>query len=436
MAQPTTQPVTQPATQPAIQPAIQPLPGLGSPRRPLSPWAQRFNYNTGDRDLLIDDGVNHSGLAPQLPALHPKYYADNAPYDYRQPTKEQLDFTFLSERFQSHHLRGLESWQAGPLMRYLWFTDSIGVMSGGHQTSDYGPADSAGTARILFGARKEDCARIIFNTYRIQVNESKWYKFLRRDRWYDLEQPEPLLGGDNWSVDNPKVWSLLSISLELVDRMLKALIEDKHEMFETIMFGLMADWTQMVNRPEPAPHAQVLLSREYHRGACQQFNRPCALDQIPMTTEYWTQRLETLMKTQTFSFVEGFGHQDTVFGVTMLDIGNLIALDIGPLRNLMRGDLTLSERCMLHYGQAVTLIHEMFHAIGQFRKVEDETTWPKTLPSINWITHPTRFAEPFLDEDGAVELGFAAEDRLFGGALLMGRSPALPVNKRFKVYRC
>lgn len=201
----------------------------GPVTRPLSPWAKRFNYNTGGRHPLLDDGEEHSGLAPQLPVLHPKYYADVPPYNTSHPTKLQLDHLFLTESFQRSYLKGLESWEVGPLMRHVWFTDKIGVMSGGHRECDYGPVDPTSATSSAAGSTKEDATLQIFHTNRIQVNENKWYKFLQKNRWYDLVQPEPILGGGNWSVDNPKVWEVLSISLELVDRMLKALVEDKNE---------------------------------------------------------------------------------------------------------------------------------------------------------------------------------------------------------------
>lgn len=74
-----------------------------------------------------------------------------------------------------------------------------------------------------------------------------------------------------------------------------------------------------------------------------------------MTTECWTARLEYLMMLQCFSFTDQFGGQPSTWGITMHNIDGMIAIDIGPLRNLLSSDLTLSERCLLHYTVAVTV---------------------------------------------------------------------------------
>ncbi|KAK5631578.1 hypothetical protein RRF57_007292 [Xylaria bambusicola] len=392
------------------------------PPRPPSPWAKRFHYNTGGRFPLVDDNEFHSGLAPQLPILHPKYHADTPPqesWDAFNPTKQQLDHCFTFESFQSYYLKGILSWEVGSLMRYVWFSDKIGVISGGHRKDDYGPVDPATAAGGgAAGSTKEDAALQIFHANRIQVDESKWYRFLKKDRWYDLDKPDPLLSGGNWSVDNPKVWEVLSISLELVDRMLKALVEDKNETIEMMLFGLMANWRQVFRTPEPIPNAYVILSRDLHRQVCTADKKKYALDHIPNTTKDWTSRFEALMKYQTFSFVDRHMDETSTWGLTMNN--GLIALDVNPLRNLMSNDITLAERCILHYVVVVTLIHEMFHSSTKFRKLD--VGWPKRLPSINWMPSQVDL-EPFVDRDGAAEMGFAAEQRLFGGQFSLG-----PVN--------
>ncbi len=216
-------------------PAYSPL-----PTRPLSPWAQRYQYNTGGRHPLIEDEEIHSGIAPELPRLHPKYYADAPSRDTLNPTKLQLDTLFLTEAFQRNYFRGLESWQNATFMRYVWFSNQSGILSGGHREADYGPVDGSmavdptNITGSLVNEKKEDIALKIFHSERIQVDETKWFTFLKKDRWYDTVKPVPVLGGANWSVDNPKVWEVLSISLELVDRILKALLADRHVMLVAI----------------------------------------------------------------------------------------------------------------------------------------------------------------------------------------------------------
>ncbi|KAI0976866.1 hypothetical protein F4678DRAFT_480306 [Xylaria arbuscula] len=399
------------------------------PSQPLSPWAQRFKYNAGSRWPLIQDDEIHSGLAPEQPKLHPKYYADEPDSRERlaEPTTLQQDTVFLSERFQRTYLKGLESWQAGPLMRYVWFSDSTGLLSGGHQAADYENVQGGAA-----GERKIDVALKVFNKERIQVDESKWFTFLRKDRWFDLVKREPILGGSNWSVDNPKVWDVLSISLELLDRMLKAMIADKHVMIETILFGLITDWDQASDLPIPFQGAHVLLSRIRSKSVCYSSNVPCALDYVDQyfNQDDWTARLETLMATQEYSFIDRFDQDSTTWGVTVHSLHAFILTDVAPLKNLIHGDITLSERCMLHFIVATTILHEMFHALHKYRKID--TSWPENLPPINWFKQPN-YGEPLVDFDATNEMGFAAEQRIFGGQLILG--PLRVMDLPLGVYR-
>ncbi|KAI1425126.1 hypothetical protein F5Y12DRAFT_784898 [Xylaria sp. FL1777] len=358
------------------------------PTRPLSPWAQRFRYNTGGRYPLIEDQEIHSGLAPELPKLHPIYYADSPSQENLTKTNLETDTLYLSEAFQSEYLKGFESWQAGPLMRYVWFSDRFGLLPGGHQKADYGPVDISENetpkyvAGGVMGERKEDAVLRVFNEERIQVDEDNWLDFLKKDRWYDYVKPEPLLYGSNWSVDNPKVWDVLKISVDLVDRMMKSLIADKHEMIETILYGLMADWEDVSNDPKPFPRANVLLTRQLHRAICVAAQKPCALDYVDtLTSAEWTTRLETLMKGQVFTFIERFDESNSTWGVTIHNLRGLIALDVNPLKSLMSNEITIAERCLLHLNLTAT----------------------------------------YVDFDGLNELGYAAEQRIFGGQFYIGR---------------
>ncbi|KAI3319686.1 hypothetical protein HD806DRAFT_525350 [Xylariaceae sp. AK1471] len=392
-----------------------PIPGRLRPR-PLSPWAQRFGYNQVGREPFVDDPeAIHSGLAPEKPRLHPKFYSDNPILQQSEPeTKAELDKLFVSELWQRVYLKGLESWENGPLMRYVKFSDKTGILSGGHLVADYGeveesqdtkPADSADPGKSGSPANPpssanssgpenpvanvprenmEDITLNLFHTERIQVDESKWLSFLRKDRWYDLVQPEPLLGGAHWSIDNPKVWEIMSISIELVNRMINALIEDKHMMLETLLFGLLAEWDQISPHiQKPSPEAHVLLSHRFFKQLCENQDVPCDLDFIPhLTTEQWRGRLDTLCKNQTWTFIDNYGGINGALGITWGEYTGMITMDVGPVRNILRGDATLAERCILHLTIATT----------------------------------------FVDFDGAAEVGFAAEMRIFGGVLCQGPS--------------
>lgn len=63
------------------------------------------------------------------------------------------------------------------------------------------------------------------------ANPDEWFNFLHKNRWYDLVSVSDSDGTpDNgpMSVDNPPVWDNLRGSIDLVDRLLKALIVDRH----------------------------------------------------------------------------------------------------------------------------------------------------------------------------------------------------------------
>lgn len=256
----------------------------------------------------MDDIQHHSGFAPEQPRLHPKYYADEPPPADSARTALQLDHLFASEKFQRTYLRGLHSWMNGPIMRYVWFSQTLGLLPGGHQADEYGPISPGDAVRLaslinppdpmnrapgtgpafneilerrvnlinspervnrasganpplpgkpangaypvidVMNETREGLVLKIFHAERIQVDESKWFSFLKRDRWLEWEKPEPLLDGGHWSVDNPKVWEILGISIELLDRILKALIADKHVML------VLHDLQGIARKPELANH--------------------------------------------------------------------------------------------------------------------------------------------------------------------------------------
>ncbi|KAI1751874.1 hypothetical protein F4782DRAFT_531114 [Xylaria castorea] len=382
--------------------------------RPLSPWAQRFRHGLEGREAFLDDIVHHSGFAPELPRLHPKHYADKPPPADSARTTSQLDHLFASEAFQIEYLRGSYSWMVGPIMRHVRFSQKTGLISGGHQAADYGPVDPSNAAT----ERREDVALRTYHSERIQVDESKWFSFLKKDRWLDWDEPQPLLDGGNWSVDNPKVWEILSISIELLDRVLKALVADKHIMLETVMYGMNIDWKDAFATPPPFKGANFLLSLPYVKRLSEAEQMPCPIDFVAQfTPEEFTTRLEYLLSEQTWSFIENYTNSQGVWGITIGGLGNLIVIDVGPIRRLMTDDITIAERCMLHFMIMTTMLHELFHALFQCRKVDQ--SWPADLQPINLVRHYESH-EPLVDDDAATELGYAAEQRIFGGRLDLG----------------
>lgn len=70
-------------------------------------------------------------------------------------------------------------------------------------------------------------------TYRLEelkVDEDSWLPFFKKDRWFSTAADDSVLTGKFWSVDDPVVWKELRVVLELANRLLTALIKDKHEL--------------------------------------------------------------------------------------------------------------------------------------------------------------------------------------------------------------
>jgi hypothetical protein len=79
--------------------------------RPLSPWAEPFGYNRSNREPVIEDAQRHSGLAPEWPSLHPKWYNDTPAAQGEPMTGTEKDKLFVTERFQDATMEGIYSWQ-------------------------------------------------------------------------------------------------------------------------------------------------------------------------------------------------------------------------------------------------------------------------------------------------------------------------------------
>ncbi|KAJ8127844.1 hypothetical protein O1611_g5793 [Lasiodiplodia mahajangana] len=211
---------------------------------PSSPWATRF---PDESVSFVSGNQNHSALAPRFPRIHdPKYY-DQTPSmlpEDRPKTDEDLDLLFATEDMQNESLGGMHTWEASVLSHYARLSPDT-IVSGGHRPEDkesagsgsglpslVSPSPSSLSARVsaLSIETNEERDLAIYQRERIQVDETRWLPFLRKDRWFDHTEGErDLRPGKTWTVDDPKVWEQLRVVLELANRVLEALIEDKHE---------------------------------------------------------------------------------------------------------------------------------------------------------------------------------------------------------------
>ncbi|KAI0407731.1 hypothetical protein F4802DRAFT_620636 [Xylaria palmicola] len=314
----------------------------------------------------------------------------------------------------------MEPWQFGPMVRSLQFSDR-GYIPGGHVQS------LAGEAGIH---------RLIFETEKITVNEASWFPFFKQDRWFGTRSANPVLSGDQWTVDDPKVWKELRVSLELANRVLRTLIKDKHAFLQTMLFGKLAYWRDAALKiqgkdatnlefslpdwpnslPEPFPGAKVLLSHAFYKERWTALfpDTPCNMDAIlGFDEDAWTRRLESIASKQEWALSPLNNDPDQrISGVTFSTHGNIIIIDPVFLEALMNDNITLAERCTLLFFQANTILHELSHALMSTRMRID------TDPILTGLTKgDTNLTEPFIDFGGSAELGYALENAVFGGVL-------------------
>lgn len=153
---------------------------------------------------------------PCRPALDPKFYADRpVPFgEGRFLRGEEIDMFFQTEFGFKNMTMGMNPWQLGPLNRTLQFS-TAGSVPGGHNAVTREQQVAHDTISRLEG---------------LKVDEDSWLPFFRKDRWFSTTAHDSVLTSVLWSVDDPVVWEELRIVLELANRILTALIKDKHEL--------------------------------------------------------------------------------------------------------------------------------------------------------------------------------------------------------------
>ncbi|KAI1113963.1 hypothetical protein F5Y14DRAFT_416475 [Nemania sp. NC0429] len=385
--------------------------------RPMSPWNQRFGVAPLGEDQIYQRSIiEHSRFAPSRPPLDPKFYADRPlPYGHHVfKDLEEADMHYHSEIGFTTITRGMMPWQLGPLNRTLQFS-TAGSVPGGH---------SQATPEQLLAHEA---------TYRsegLKVDEDSWFPLFKKDRWFSTDSNDSVLTGKSWSVDDPVVWKELRVSLELANRILTALIKDKHHFLETMLFGQLGYWENTSAftppTPEPFPHASVLLSSNFIRAYfARHFPKlPCPVDEISAYgEEVWKERLEKFTATQEWGLAILNSDTGRQAGATFDHHEHFILINPIALRSMMEGKLTLAESCAARFFTAITILHELMHAIRHHRAQHDDDRRYNTLDlSIDNST------EPFVDYGGTAEMGYAFENAVFGGpfreVFVPSRTPA------------
>ncbi|KAI1756198.1 hypothetical protein F4782DRAFT_324674 [Xylaria castorea] len=184
-------------------------------------------------------------------------------------------------------------------------------------------------------------------------------------------------------------------------------------LLQTLLFGRIELWRDAVPDfigGEPYANAQVLLSHSQEQYIAQLKGTPCQYDAM---TEHnkseWTEKLGELLASHLLSFgvhkdIDATNHSlpGTIStGITLLGIRKLNILSNGT-------QLTVGERCIMHVYIAVTLLHEITHAIMRARLMRPVAGEVLANP-------PYGFREPIVDCESISEIGEWFEQEVFGG---------------------
>ncbi|KAI0544607.1 hypothetical protein F4679DRAFT_589322 [Xylaria curta] len=442
---------------------------LGTKGAPSSPWATRFPL---DELIYTSEQTNHSFFAPKGPTISdPKYYDQRPlPRDAYQPlTLPQLDTLFWTEAWQIDRLVGIPTWKAGAFNRHIHSIPGTGTISGGHQpidamkvgfTTRFPSARPSGPSPILEALlnsmrTNEERDFAVFLQDRIEVDELGWLPFLQKRRWYDWIQVSKDFDsppGRTWSVDDPKLWGILRVSLELLNRMLDALIEDRHEggplifeqekgdylrfyklilslsihinlhahdsQLQTILWGRVDYWSNVEDMfgPPPTPDATVLMSYVSEQMLSQMRGVACEWDFIPeMDSQEWRVRLVKLLRKIIWGVARNSGTAEATTNNVRYPFANqenrIILISPQRLELMLNSNLTLAERCMGQVSLTLTMLHELMHCINGARYSNDQYMG-------NCLDHERSGPdpdEPFLEGAGVPEIGHYMENLFLGG---------------------
>ncbi|KAJ3555246.1 hypothetical protein NPX13_g10394 [Xylaria arbuscula] len=367
------------------------------------------------RSMLIQlplvQGTEHSGIALLCPTKGPKFYLERAVGDvlsHRPSDGIELNRFYTSEAFQKKLLHGAETWQLATLNKHLFISSELPLFPGGHRASD--------DPTLFLEA---------FAANRMAANPDEWFNFLHKSRWYDLASSSTLDGSsdnETMSVDHPGVWDNLRGSIDLLDKILKALIVDRHNGFEGMLYGRISHWVDVSQyTPIRPPHdiALVLFTPEMERKiAIMEKGTPYRNELYGLMEEQritaMAQRLTHLLQLHTWSFAP----MDVGSGITKRaypenNWSSLTVVSKEAVQELLGDDITLAERFIIQFDLTTTLLHEIMHAIISVRTNEAGIDY--------------KLPEPLIDFDPIAEIGEAMEKRIFGGRYIMTPSLGVPL---------
>ncbi|TGJ87549.1 hypothetical protein E0Z10_g1206 [Xylaria hypoxylon] len=341
---------------------------------PASPWTERFGID-GDNlhPLTQRNGILHSGIAPSHPKLHPQYFDSIPPEDeFAAPVRnEEIDGILAAEEYQRILFFGNPTWRIPPLNSVLSWDGSPSTLGSGHL-----PGDDERYPQLLQEYMEQ----------RIEVDESTWFPFFRKNRWYDFDQSysDTILEADGstwqtrtWTVDDERVWNVLRFSTEIANRILMTLIRDNNRWLGTFLYGRVQLWYELHAHPADynnfigTKDYRILMDPDTEREICGKMNKPF--------------------------------------------LGRDIEPDAQKRMLLCGGTISIAERCILHTRQAMTMLHELMHALWRGR-IENGANL-STLVQTELTQGPMlqRYREPYIQDEPVKETGRSFEAAIFGG---------------------
>ncbi|KAI0160761.1 hypothetical protein GGR57DRAFT_519650 [Xylariaceae sp. FL1272] len=388
---------------------------------PQSPWATRYGLFEPGNPFKFGSTL-HSGFAPQQPSLHPKYPIDVPAVrnDTLNPNDEELDLLYMTEKYQNSKYGGYTTWQFVTFNRWVDF-GPLGVLDA-HSSNPFA-ASIVGNLQTIpspltYSAQdaenfRNSVAQLVFDRGAIVVDENKWFSFFQKNRWFN---------SNDYNVDDPTIWAGLQHAIELANRILQATIDDQHEALQTILFGRI-DWLhEYRNDAQNDNQTMVLLSLRQDVLEAPLHGRSEAAIRGYMAQfgpVQWRQRLESVLSRVVWALhrwetASGWDRPDQAESQGLKE-GKYTPICLGdrPFRALVDGtDLSLPEKCHIQYNLAVTLVHELMHAVLRGRDFDDGAAFNH---EIDLQDRGEWRDDPVVDFEEDAEIGNYFEHQVFGG---------------------
>ncbi|KAI1822451.1 hypothetical protein F4861DRAFT_514371 [Xylaria intraflava] len=149
---------------------------------------------------------------------------------------------------------------------------------------------------------------------------------------------------------------------------------------------------------------------------------PCRADfMLNLTKDQWHRRMINLLSTHLFSFIESDTTPEACdIASEHADYTSICLLRAARIELLIGDRVSLAERCLLHFNLAVSVVHELMHALMYAR-------YQRVGSGARAFNRNVDREEPVIDGKGVAELGFTMESLFFGGAVVIAPSDGIPI---------